>query len=93
MTGLIDTLEPQRQPVPATEPTSPQRVLERPTQPSAGPPAPAPEPEPEHPFRSLGWVAALARNHRRQWEWDADVLAASTQTLEMMSRCSTKSRR
>ena len=91
MTSLIDTLEPQRHSVPTTDPTSPQRVLERPTPPSAGPPAP--EPEPERPFRPLGWVAALARNLRRQWEWDADVLAASTQAWEMMSRCSTKTRR
>jgi hypothetical protein len=91
MTSLIDTLEPQRHPVPTTDPTSPPSVLECPTRPAAGPPAPVPEPK--RPFRPLGWVAALARHHRRQWEWDADVVAASTQALEMMSRCSTKTRR
>jgi hypothetical protein len=91
MTSLIDTLEPQRHPVPTTEPTTPQRVIERHTQPSAGPPAPAPEPE--HPSRPPGWVAALARHLRRQWEWDADAVAASTQAWEMMSRCSTTTRR
>ncbi len=88
MTSLIDT-EPQRHPMQTTDPASTQRVLERPTPPSAGPPAP--EPEPERPFRPLGWVAALARNLRQQW--DADVLAASTQAWDMMSRCSTKTRR
>jgi len=88
MTSLIDTLEPQRHPVQTTDPTSPRHVLERPAPPSA---RPAPEPEPERPFRPLGWVASLARHLRQQW--DADVLAASTQAWDMMLRCSTKPRR
>jgi hypothetical protein len=90
MTSLIDVLEPQRNPVPTADPTTTQRVLERPIQPSVGPPAP--EPEPKRSFRPPGWVAALARHCRRQLEWDADVMAASTQAWETMSRCSTKTR-
>ena len=89
MTGLIDTLERPRHPMQTTDPTRPQGVLERPTQPSAGPRAP--EPRRERPSRPLDWVATLARRLRHQW--DADVSAASMQALEMMTRCSTTTRR
>ena len=59
MTTTSDTRKPQRQHLRMTGPTSPQNVLERPTQPSTGTAAPEPSGA-NRPVRRLGWAAAVA---------------------------------
>ena len=58
MTTSSDTRKPQRHQARMTDLTSPQSVLGRPTQPSAGTPTSEPS-NPERRVRSLGWLTAL----------------------------------